>query len=241
MARADWRSAGAYEDLRPLDAPAFAYEFLLPQPDFLSDHARLARSSRKRTLDAVEAGGVRPALGGAISKRNLDPARHAALLDGPDAPERGDPDETPGRPRRSSTWPRRAQPPIRSRCRRRQIRSSNCAERACGFTARIKVGAPRRRPPAARPALRHPRRRRAPPVARADRAARRAPTPALLTPERRNRLILALRALDGRLERATYPEIAAVLFDTEPHLQARLDFARTARSDRPARPARILR
>lgn len=38
----------------------------------------------------------------------------------------------------------------------------------------------------------------------------------VLTPERRNRLILSLRALDGRLERATYPEIAAVLFDTGP-------------------------
>jgi hypothetical protein len=38
----------------------------------------------------------------------------------------------------------------------------------------------------------------------------------MLTPERRNRLILALRALDGRLERATYPEIAAILFDLEP-------------------------
>jgi hypothetical protein len=38
----------------------------------------------------------------------------------------------------------------------------------------------------------------------------------MLTSERRNRLIHALRALDGRLERATYPEIAAILFDTEP-------------------------
>lgn len=38
----------------------------------------------------------------------------------------------------------------------------------------------------------------------------------MLTPERRNRLILALRALDGRLARATYPEIAAILFETEP-------------------------
>jgi hypothetical protein len=38
----------------------------------------------------------------------------------------------------------------------------------------------------------------------------------VFTLERRNRLILALRALDGRLERATYPEIAAVLFDTAP-------------------------
>jgi len=38
----------------------------------------------------------------------------------------------------------------------------------------------------------------------------------VLTPDRRNRLILALRALDGRLERATYPEIATALFDTAP-------------------------
>jgi hypothetical protein len=42
------------------------------------------------------------------------------------------------------------------------------------------------------------------------------PDPGALTPERRSRLILALRALDGRLERATYPEIAAILFDAEP-------------------------
>jgi hypothetical protein len=42
------------------------------------------------------------------------------------------------------------------------------------------------------------------------------PVVGALTPERRGRLILALRALDGRLERATYPEIAAVLFDTAP-------------------------
>jgi len=32
MARADWAiAASAYEELRPLDAPAFAYEFHLPQ------------------------------------------------------------------------------------------------------------------------------------------------------------------------------------------------------------------
>jgi hypothetical protein len=42
------------------------------------------------------------------------------------------------------------------------------------------------------------------------------PDVGVLTPERRNRLVLALRALDGRLEHATYPEIAAVLFDSEP-------------------------
>lgn len=42
------------------------------------------------------------------------------------------------------------------------------------------------------------------------------PESGMLTPDRRNRLILALRALDGRLQRATYPEIAAVLFNTAP-------------------------
>ncbi|MDA8232182.1 MAG: DUF2285 domain-containing protein [Magnetospirillum sp.] len=42
------------------------------------------------------------------------------------------------------------------------------------------------------------------------------PDPGVLTKARRNRLILALRALDGRLEKASYPEIAAALFDTAP-------------------------
>ena len=38
------------------------------------------------------------------------------------------------------------------------------------------------------------------------------PNPAELTKARRDRLILALRALDGRLDDATYREIASVLF-----------------------------
>lgn len=37
-----------------------------------------------------------------------------------------------------------------------------------------------------------------------------------LTTERRKRFILALRALDARLLGTTYPDIAAILFDTEP-------------------------
>jgi hypothetical protein len=54
MARPDWRSASAYEELRPLDAPAFAYEFLCRNPEFLADHARLARKGRARALDTDE-------------------------------------------------------------------------------------------------------------------------------------------------------------------------------------------
>jgi hypothetical protein len=55
MAHADWRSAGAYEDLRPLDAPAYAYEFLRRNADFLADHARLTRKAQTQTLDDAEA------------------------------------------------------------------------------------------------------------------------------------------------------------------------------------------
>jgi hypothetical protein len=101
MARADWRSASAYEDLRPLDAPAFAYEFLLRNPDFLSDHARLARSSRKRTLDSVEAEAFARRWGVRFQARFESRATRRRSLDGPDTPERGDPDQSPGRPRRS--------------------------------------------------------------------------------------------------------------------------------------------
>lgn len=42
------------------------------------------------------------------------------------------------------------------------------------------------------------------------------PDPGTLTSDRRNRLILALRALDGRLSGASYPKIAAILFDAAP-------------------------
>jgi len=99
MARADWRSAGAYESLRTLDAPAFAYEFLCRNPDFLSDHARLARSSRNRTLNAAEAETFARRWGVRFRTqlRSRTPRRRS--LDATDASERGDPDETPRRPR----------------------------------------------------------------------------------------------------------------------------------------------
>ena len=89
MARADWRSASAYEDLRPLDAPAFAYEFLLRNPDFLSDHARLAQSSRKRTLDAADAEAFARRWGVRFRAKYKTRATRRSV-DGPDTPECGD-------------------------------------------------------------------------------------------------------------------------------------------------------
>jgi hypothetical protein len=35
MSRADWRTPGSYEELRSLDAPSFAWEYLRRNSDFL--------------------------------------------------------------------------------------------------------------------------------------------------------------------------------------------------------------
>jgi hypothetical protein len=102
MARADWRSASAYEELRPLDAPAFAYEFLCRNPDFLADHARLARMSRNRTLEAAEADTFAQRWGLRFRAKSRSRATRRSL-DAPGTSERDDPDETPRRPRRPST------------------------------------------------------------------------------------------------------------------------------------------
>ncbi len=101
MARADWRSASAYEELRPLDAPAFAYEFLRRNPDFLSDHARLARKSRNRTLDPAEAEAFAQRWGVRFQPQDRSRATQCRSVDAPGASERDDPDQRPRRPRRS--------------------------------------------------------------------------------------------------------------------------------------------
>jgi hypothetical protein len=101
MAHADWRSASAYEDLRPLDAPAFAYEFLCRNPDFIRDHARLARMSRNRTPDTVEAEAFAQRWGVRFPAELISRATRRRSVDRSDPPERGDPDRNTGRTRRS--------------------------------------------------------------------------------------------------------------------------------------------
>ncbi|WP_256890039.1 transcriptional regulator domain-containing protein [Acidomonas methanolica] len=55
MSRANWRSAGAYEGLRSLDAPAFALQFVSRNRDFLRDRATLQRVTRGDGLVAEDA------------------------------------------------------------------------------------------------------------------------------------------------------------------------------------------
>ncbi len=54
MSRADWRSPGAYETLRSLDAPGFAWEYLRRNPEFLLDQSKLERAAQRGTLALAE-------------------------------------------------------------------------------------------------------------------------------------------------------------------------------------------
>jgi hypothetical protein len=50
MSRLDWRSPGAYEDLRSLDAPGFAWEYLRRNPRFVRSRAKLERAAAQGKL-----------------------------------------------------------------------------------------------------------------------------------------------------------------------------------------------
>ena len=54
MARGDWTSPAAYEELGSLDAPGFAWEYLDRNPDFTQDRRRLERADRRGVLTQAE-------------------------------------------------------------------------------------------------------------------------------------------------------------------------------------------
>jgi hypothetical protein len=54
MPRAEWRSPATYEDLRSLDAPGFAWEFLSRNPAFERDCKRLELADDQDPLSAGE-------------------------------------------------------------------------------------------------------------------------------------------------------------------------------------------
>jgi len=54
MSRFDWRAPGAYEELRSLDAPGFAWEYLRRNTDFQRERATLEAASLRRALTAAE-------------------------------------------------------------------------------------------------------------------------------------------------------------------------------------------
>ncbi len=101
MSRTDWRSAGAYEDLRSLDAPAFAWEYLRRNADFLRDRRKLKRAARRGALDPAEADAFARRWGLRFRKHLRDQQCQHGSLGAARPAERDRSDEPQGRPRRS--------------------------------------------------------------------------------------------------------------------------------------------
>ncbi|HXP75202.1 MAG TPA: DUF6499 domain-containing protein, partial [Stellaceae bacterium] len=57
MPHTEWRSPAAYEDLRSLDAPGFAWEFLNRNRAFAGDRKRLEQAGNRGPLSADELDG----------------------------------------------------------------------------------------------------------------------------------------------------------------------------------------
>ena len=80
MPRAEWRSPAAYEDLRSLDAPGFAWEFLSRNPDFERDRRRLEHADDQDPLSAGELDGFARRWGVRFRNARAQSRRHAQLF-----------------------------------------------------------------------------------------------------------------------------------------------------------------
>jgi len=80
MSRADWRAPGTYEDLRSLDAPGFAWEYLRRNPDFQQHRRKLERAARKGVLCQADAEAFAKRWGVRFRHRGRDrPARRSSV------------------------------------------------------------------------------------------------------------------------------------------------------------------
>ena len=96
MSRDDWRSPRAYEDLRSLDAPGFAWEFLRRNADFKQDHEKLERAAREGTLDPAEVDAFTQRWGVRFREHQERAQPELNSLGGAGAPERDRTDEAAG-------------------------------------------------------------------------------------------------------------------------------------------------
>jgi hypothetical protein len=79
MARGDWTSPAAYEELGSLDAPGFAWEYLDRNPDFTQDRRRLERADRRGVLNQAEVDAFARRWGLRFRTRHRGRRRHCTL------------------------------------------------------------------------------------------------------------------------------------------------------------------
>ena len=101
MPRPEWRSPAAYEDLRTLDAPWFAWEFLSRNPAFEHDRKRIEQASEDHPLSADELNGFARRWGVRFREARTRRRLSSSSLDGGTLAERDPSDPAPARSRRS--------------------------------------------------------------------------------------------------------------------------------------------
>lgn len=101
MPRAEWRSPAAYEDLRTLDAPGFAWEFLSRNPAFEHDRKRLEQAREDRPLTADELNGFARRSGVRFRRLRARRRLSSSSLDGGTLAERDPSNQDPARSHRS--------------------------------------------------------------------------------------------------------------------------------------------
>lgn len=213
MSRADWRSPGAYEDLRALDAPGFAWEYLRRNADFMRERRRLERAARRGALDPAEVKAFSRRWGSdfasSADESSADPVRWA--------PHALPSVITLTRLPVDLADPKFRLPPLSLDSSLAADGAEHLVERR-GAAFRVHIDETGAEPPAVILPLDQLFEIRATAAIRLWRGLigrNPGPDPAALSNARRDRLILALRALDGRLEDAHYREIAAVLFGAD--------------------------
>jgi hypothetical protein len=96
MSHADWRVPGAYEDLRSLDAPGFAWEYLRRNADFQRQRRKLERAARQGILNQAEADAFTRRWGVRFRERRRDKQRRPGSVGAARSTKRGRPDGASG-------------------------------------------------------------------------------------------------------------------------------------------------
>ena len=96
MSGADWRNPDAYEELRSLDAPGFAWEYLRRNSEFQQHLAKLESADRRGVLDQTEVYAFARRWGVRFRKRQRDKQPRFGSMGSTRAANRDRPDEPTG-------------------------------------------------------------------------------------------------------------------------------------------------
>lgn len=83
MSHADWRNPSAYEELRSLDAPGFAWEYLRRNSDFQQERRKLEQANRRGALNQTEVAAFTRRWGVRFRRRRRNKKSHLVSVGSP--------------------------------------------------------------------------------------------------------------------------------------------------------------